>query len=241
MLKKFIKTFLVAALCTVALPSFSQDSEDFEYTREFIWGVNKNTNGGLIGGFVFKYSQALTPTTFRSFGLELMNVKHPKEVKYVHYNGNSYIFKKQNYLYAVRLQYGREKIVFKKAPQQGVQVTAMVSLGPTLGVIAPYYVQVTEGGFTTTKPYKPNSGLHTSNITGTGGIFEGLGESDLTVGANLKASLSFEFGTFKNSVSGFEAGFLLEAFPKEIVLMPDASNRSVFTSAFITILFGTRR
>ena len=32
----------------------AQESEDYEYTNEFVWGINKNTNGGLIGGFILK-------------------------------------------------------------------------------------------------------------------------------------------------------------------------------------------
>lgn len=238
MSKVFIKFYCFVLLFLISLPSFSQDTEDYEYTREFIWGVNKNTNGGLIGGIIFKYSQALNPTLFQSFGLELVNVKHPKEVRRPTFNGNSYIFGKENYLYSVRLQYGREKILFKKAPQQGVQVTGILAAGPTIGVIAPYYVQINVDNFSsTTVPNKASQ----SDIMGTGGIFEGIGDSQIQLGANLKAAVSFEFGTFKNSVTGFEAGFLLEAFPKEIMIIPGARNNSVFTSAFITLLFGTRR
>lgn len=241
MSKIFKKLYCISLILLLSLPSFSQDTEDYEYTREFIWGVNKNTNGGLIGGIVFKYSQALNPTLFQSFGLELVNVKHPKEVRKPTFNGNSYIHAKENYLYSVRLQYGREKILFKKAPQNGVQVTGILAAGPTVGVIAPYYVQISVDNFSsTTVPNNPSL-VSQRDIIGTGGIFEGIGDSQIQLGANLKAAVSFEFGTFKNSVTGFEAGFLLEAFPKEIMIIPGARNNSVFTSAFITLLFGTRR
>lgn len=236
-----IKKFALFLLCLgLASTAHAQTSEDYEYTREFLWGVNKNTNGGLIGGFVLKYSTALTPTTFQSFGLELMNVKHPKEARTWNINGNSFIYGKLNYLYSVRLQYGREKIFFKKAPQQGVQISGILAAGPTIGVIAPYYVQVYVNQYESiTVPYDPT--VEYRNIMGTGGIFQGLNESDVTIGANLKAAVSFEFGTFKSSVSGFEAGILLEAFPKKIEILPGADNNSFFTSAFITIVFGTRR
>ena len=237
-LKKFAPFLLCLFLASTA---YAQTSEDYDYTREFIWGVNKNTNGGLIGGIVLKYSTALTPTTFQSFGLELMNVKHPKEYRTWNFNGNSFIYGKLNYLYSVRLQYGREKIFFKKAPQQGVQIAGILAAGPTIGVIAPYYVQVYVNQYeSVTVPYDPQTVTY-NTIMGTGGIFEGLNESDVTIGANLKAAVSFEFGTFKSSVSGFEAGILLEAFPKKIEILPGADNNQFFTSAFITILFGTRR
>ena len=241
MSNKSLKIYLFLLIFSISFPVLSQDTEDYEYTREYIWGVNKNTNGGLIGGVIFKYSQALKPTLFQSFGLELVNVKHPKEVRIDTYTGNSFIYRKQNYLYSVRLQYGREKILFKKAPQQGVQVTGILAAGPTIGVVAPYYVQVQLDQFSSvTVPYDPDSRLQ-GQIVGTGGIFQGIEESDIKLGANLKAAVSFEFGTFKNSVTGFEAGFLLEAFPNEIIILPGARNNSVFTSAFINILFGTRR
>lgn len=240
MSKVFIKIYCLFLFVFLSFPLLSQDTEDYEYTREFIWGINKNTNGGLIGGIVFKYSQALKPTLFQSYGIELVNVKHPKEVRRHTYNGNSYIHAKENYLYSVRLQYGREKILFKKAPQQGVQVTGILAAGPTIGVVAPYYIQVYVDNFTTiTVPNKPNQ--NQGDIAGTGGIFQGIEDSKIKLGANIKASVSFEFGTFKNSVTGFEAGFLLEAFPEEIMIIPGAKNNKIFTSAFLTILFGTRR
>lgn len=238
MSKIIIKIYCLLLCIFFSSPLLSQDTEDYEYTREFIFGINKNTNGGLIGGVILKYSQALNPTLFQSFGLELVNVKHPKEVRRHTYNGNSYIHAKENYLYSVRLQYGREKILFKKAPQQGVQVTGILAAGPTIGVVAPYYVQVYVDNFTTiTVPNKANQG----DIAGTGGIFQGIEDSKIKLGANIKASVSFEFGTFKNSVTGFEAGFLLEAFPEEILIIPGAKNNKIFTSAFLTILFGTRK
>jgi hypothetical protein len=76
---------------------------------------------------------------------------------------------------------------------------------------------------------------------GTGNIIQGLGKSNLNIGANVKSSLVFEFGTFKNNVTGFEAGFLVEGFPKEIVLVPRAENKNIYTSAFITLFYGNRR
>ena len=237
-MKKFVPILFCLFLASSA---YAQTSEDYEYTREFVWGVNKNTNGGLIGGVVLKYSTALTPTTFQSFALELMNVKHPKEDRTWNFNGNSFIYGKKNYLYSVRLQYGREKIFFKKAPQQGVQISGILAAGPSIGVIAPYYVQVFLNQYeSVTVPYDPQT-VSYNRIMGTGGIFQGLNESDVTIGANLKAAVSFEFGTFKSSVSGFEAGILLEGFPKKIEILPGADNKQFFTSAFITIIFGTRR
>lgn len=218
----------------------AQDTEDYEYTTEFIWGVTKNTNSGLIGGLILKYGKAITPTKFQTFGLEIVNVKHPKEQRYASFAGNYFLWGKRNYLYSIRGQYGREFILFKKAPQQGIQINAHFSGGPTIGIVAPYYVEIAVDRSTVFEHYDPNR-HDFSNILGTGNILQGIGKSSLNIGANIKSSLVFEFGTFKNNVTGFEAGFLVEGFPNQIELVPRAKNNAIFTSAFVTLFYGSRR
>lgn len=223
--------------------AIAQEDGEYDYTSEFTWGINKNTNSGLIGGLVFKYSKAITPKKFQTFGLELINVKHPKEYRVAsRYTGNSFIIGKQNYFYAVRGQYGREWIIFKKAPQQGIQINGLLAGGPTLGVVTPYYVEINSsnlGDRGASVPYNPS--INYDDIYGTGGILKGIGESKLEIGANMKASLIFEFGTFKNNVTGIETGFMVEAFPSEIPMMVGVENKSLWTSAFITLFYGSRR
>jgi len=34
---------------------------------------------------------------------------------------------------------------------------------------------------------------------------------------------------------------MIEAFTKEVVLMPNAENRSIFPNAFITLFYGSRK
>ncbi len=218
--------------------TYGQTDGNYDYTKEFIWGINKNTNGGLIGGFTFKWSKALGERKFRTIGFEVMNVKHPKEHRISGVQGQ-FIFGKSNYLYTIRAQYGRDIILFKKAPQKGVQINFAYAAGPTLGVIAPYYVTWYEDQ--KTYQYDPDMFPHSSTILGTGHLFEGLGESSLTVGINGKASLLFEMGAFKSNVTGFEIGMLVEAFPQVIELMPNEDNRAVFISAFITLFYGNRK
>ncbi|CAN5400886.1 hypothetical protein BH23BAC1_BH23BAC1_21320 [soil metagenome] len=239
----FLRSFIILSfiIFIVDAEALAQDTEDYEYTSEFIWGINKNTNSGLIGGLMVKYSKAITPRMFQTFGVEVVNVKHPKEQRYPSYTGNYFIFGKSNYLYSVRGQYGREWLVFKKAPQQGIQINAILAAGPTIGVVAPYFVEVAvDRGESVNEQYNPN--VHDySQILGTGNILQGIGKSSLNIGGNIKSSIIFEFGTFKNNVTGFEAGFLLEGFPKDVVLIPQAENRNIFTSAFITLFYGSRR
>lgn len=243
-IRKLLILFIAISLAFWSVDASAQDTEDYEYTSEFIWGINKNTNSGLIGGLMIKYGRAVNPRVYQTFGLEIVNVKNPKEQRFPSITGNYFIWGKSNYLYSVRTQYGREMILFKKAPQQGIQINASLAGGPTIGVLAPYLIEVSRQnaqGYTSSyEQYNPSK-HDFSNILGTGNILQGIGQSKLKIGANLKASLIFEFGSFKNNVTGFETGFLVEAFPEKIILVPMAENNSVFTSAFITLFYGSRR
>jgi hypothetical protein len=246
--KKKSYLFLVFLCATTVM--FGQTQDSYDYQSEFTWGINKNTSGGLIGGLVFKKARKLSERVLETYGLELMNVKHPQEVRRNSIQtGNFFIYGKANYLYAIRLQYGRDLVLFKKAPQQGVEIKAVLAVGPTIGVVAPYYVEYFPdggGGFSVRAPYTTEISI--TNIAGTGRLFEGIGDSKITPGANLKAAVNFELGTVKSQVTGFEAGFLVDAYTKKIEIMapgvdniPGAKNYSVFPTVFITLFYGSRK
>jgi hypothetical protein len=219
----------------------AQTQDSYDYQSEFTWGINKNSSGGLIGGFVFKKARKLNDRMLETFGLELMNVKHSQEMKRSSQFGNFFIYGKSHYLYAIRPQYGRDFIVFKKAPQQGVEVKVILAAGPSIGIVAPYYVELREvgGGPTRNVPYTTD--IPFNDILGTGNLFEGLNESSLQIGGNIKAAMNFELGTVKSQVTGFEAGFLLDAYVNQVVLMPSAPNHSVFPTVFFTLFYGSRK
>ena len=219
-----------------------EDAGNYEYDREVLFGINKNTNGGLIGGFVLKMGYRIDETNFQFFGLDLVNVKNPKEVRYSTVLGNSYIFGKSNYLYAIRPHYGREIILFKKAPNQGVQVSALAAAGPTLGLIAPYFIEYALNRVeTVVEQYDPEKHQSRFNILGTGRLFQGIGQSQMAFGAMAKAALHFEFGVFKSSVTGLELGYMVEGYNKEIPLIPTTENAQFFQSAYFTFFYGFRK
>jgi hypothetical protein len=237
------RLFAVLIGCVFAISVNAQTQDSYDYQSEFTWGINKNTRGGLIGGFMFKKARKLNERVLESFGLEIMNVKHPLERRENSLStGNLFIYGKSHYLYALRFQYGRDVILFKKAPQQGVEIKAVFAIGPTIGVVAPYYIETgaDAGGMVTIrKQYDPS--IRPEEIYGPGRLFEGLGESKIVPGANVKAALNFELGTIKSQVTGFEAGFLLDAYTQKIELIPTAKNYSVFPTLFFTLFYGGRK
>ncbi len=220
-----------------------QSRGNYEYTTQKVFGITKANNSGLIGGFMFKYTvQLKKENSFHGGGIEIVNIKHPQEQKYVSSTGNSYIWAKENYLYSIRLSYYREKVLFKKAAQQGVQVSILGALGPTIGLESPYYIELRAGTATIKVPYDhTNPDHYWTNIVGTGNVLQGLGESSVVPGLNAKIGVAFEFGAFKTNVIGIEVGFQADWFSRVILIIPTTENYSFFPNAYLTFFFGSRK
>ncbi len=240
---RYKKLFIFIVLLIFADLSWGQSRGDYEYSTQKIWGVTKATNSGLIGGFMFKYTTQLKrENSYHGGGIEIVNIKHPQEQKYISTSGNSYIWAKEHYLYSIRLSYYRERVLFKKAQQQGVQVSVLAALGPTIGLEAPYYIEVSTGNGTVKVPYDhTNPNHYWTNIIGTGNILQGVGESSVVPGLNIRLGVSLEFGAFRSKVMGIEVGFQADLFTRKILIIPTTESYSFFPSAYFTFYFGSRK
>lgn len=218
--------------------SISQYIDD-EYVVENVFGINKATNGGLISGLYYRHSKVISEGNLTNYGIEIVNVKHPRESKETTFTGSSFIFGKSNYLLSIRPTYGREKVLFKKAPQQGARITGMVAAGPSFGLEVPYFIELINGD---KEQYDPANNEHArQRIQGSAGPFRGLGQSSFVLGAHAKASLTFETNSTKKRVFGIEVGVSLDIYTREIEILPESFNKSSFLAGFVAIYFGRRR
>ncbi|GAA4845264.1 hypothetical protein [Algivirga pacifica] len=250
---------------------FPEKENEETYEKEWAFGVLMNSYGGLLGGVSVRHArkylsnksfsvpvggssskirktkvkQALlkNPNHYHSFSLDVVNIKHPKEQSYQSsYSGNSFVPQKRNYLVSVRPQYGREIILFRKAREQGVQVTWITNAGPALGLKIPYLIRFREDTRVKVEQYdKEKHGQNFDQIEGTGSFFEALGQTKFTVGLALKTSLAFEFGVSKHNISGVEAGLMSDLFIQEVEIMQGAQNRAFYPSLYLNFFFGTRK
>lgn len=240
-MRNLIKVLFLLLAFALSLPAHSQQIRQYideDYEVENVFGITKATNGGLISGFYFRHSNFLGDNNLSHWGIEIVNIKHPREAKETTFTGSSFVFGKSNYLVSIRPTYGRERILFKKAPQQGARITGSVAVGPAIGMEIPYYIEISQSQ---KEQYDPNNNQHARPfIVGNAGPFRGLGESKFVLGVHAKASLTFETNSTKKRVFGIEVGFTVDAYTREINIMPLADNRSVFTAAFMAIYFGRR-
>ena len=225
----------------------SVKNEDAEETYKSFTsvGITTNTNSGILGGAVFRQSSALGSKMFgknayRYLALELVNVKHPKELSTQDFvTGARLVYGKQNYLFVLRPEYGREIALFSRQDDEGISISGILAAGPSLGFEKPYMVQYQgSDGRVTTQPFDPD---RAGDIIGAGSFFQGFGKSKLVPGLHVKTAMSFELSAFRDNVTGVEIGFIAEAFSRKITIMADAQNKAFFTSGYLTLYFGSKK
>ncbi len=216
----FRSSLVLVLLLMIFNPALSQrktQTEDDLHDQSFSFGINFNTNGGLIGGATLRYSKRFKDRLYHSLNVEAVSVKHPKEQRLFDTStGNISVYNKKNSLFTIRSMYGMEYVLFKKARERGIQVNALASTGPAFGIITPY-----------------SAGLESFS--------ESISNAEVQVGLSGKISMIFELGVMKNSMSGFEAGYTFDLYPKEIVILEGAENKKTYSSVFLTFFFGGKK
>jgi hypothetical protein len=239
--QKKIKIYFLLLCCfglTSTLFGQSGNTTNRTYQKTYAYGINLNTQQGLLGGVNFRYSKKITDKMYHSFSVEFVDIKDKKELRVINAAGGFYVPGKQNFLYAIRPQYGRELVLFHKAREKGVQVNLIGAIGPTLGIVSPYMIQYFDGSNTTVVAYDPT--VHTSfgSIQGTGSLGESLSRARLHAGASFKSSLVFEYSSLRGSLIGMEIGFMADMFDKKITIMAFTEKKAFYSSAFLTLFYG---
>lgn len=259
---------LAATLLAAAAPAVvwaqkvpaAAPNDDPSYRKEFVYGINFNTKGGLIGGVSVRSSHVLNEKWSRYWSIEGVEVKHPKERRLASYNGGSFVRDKANFLYVLRPTIGAQRVIFRKAPESGVQVNALFGAGPSIGLQMPYYIYYdytprdTNGNPTgpddiRAEAYDPRQHGNLNLVLDRAPLFSGINELKPLLGAHVRAALSFEYGRYRDAVAGIETGFLLEAYGKRPIILstlPSADiddtsiNNRFYPSVYLTIYLGSR-
>jgi hypothetical protein len=239
-------------------PPQAMPSDEQSYRRETVYGINFNTQGGLIGGVNVRVAKVLDERWLRFWSLEGVSFKNPKEESVTNpYTGGSFKLYKANYAFALRPSIGIQRILFRKAADAGVQVNGLLSAGPTLGLLMPYHISYDytaaqnnafgPGDNIVDEAYDPIKHAQQVFIYDRAPIFSGIAQTKVVPGAHLRGALSFEYGRYRDAVAGAEVGFLLELYTKELLMLnppapADVStlNRQFFPSVYLTLYLGHR-
>ena len=212
------------------------------------FGLQAHTNAGLIGGINFKKAWGKDPNRLSFIGIDLLKTEDYREYTYTFPGSNTSIQDaKTNYLYTIRPTIGKEFVLLKKGPDDGASLKAIVSTGPSIGLVSPYYLNVATNpyGAAQTQTLKMvdlynNAKSQTYYIAGPTGMFYGLSESTIQPGWHAKTGLLIEFPSVKQNYLAVEFGFQVDSYFKPIEMVYLNAGRNTFSSAYITFHLGKK-
>lgn len=224
------------------------------YDQEVAINLRLQTNGFAFGVDIGKIKTYYQTSYLH---LEIGELKNPKETRQSPDYASSpngkvsraFKFGKQNNLYALRVGYGMKRYYSEKAKRKGVAVGLSYEVGPTLGILKPYYLEIFSpeaGGSPVTTKYSTDNEERFTDvfaIYGSSGWTKGLDELSVLPGVHGKLAVHFDWGAFDQYVKAFEAGVMVDVFAKKPPIMVEVNNnknRAYFINLFLNIQFGKR-
>lgn len=225
------------------------------YDEERAVDIRPHSNGMAIG-VQFGNMRTYYRTNYRTF--DIGYIRHPKEFKQsVSFNSgnpfarnaNSFTYGKQNQFYVVRGGIGAKRYYSDKAKRRGVAVGVNYEFGVTVGILKPYYLELSrieEGGvrdYVSTEKYSEDNAdvfLDETKILGTASFFKGFNELKFIPGVHAKLGAHFSLGAFDKVVKALEVGIMVDGFVKRVPIMIIENNTPVFINGYLSLQLGKR-
>jgi hypothetical protein len=251
----FFGVFLLVVACAQAQTSSSSTGgAGILYNRETVFNLKLTTNRGFAPGMEFGRLRTYYKTTY--FHFNVGEIKHAKETRQsadpsVGRSFRPFVFGKQNNLLVARAGWGAKRYFTEKARTRGVAVGMSYAVGPTLGMLKPYYLALRRPA-----PDNPGSSrivhekystdnadifLDNTRILGASPFTRGLGEIDLAPGAHATLALHLDWGAFDEFVKALEIGAMIDVFARNTPIMVLEDNNPVFFNFFVNLQLGKRK
>lgn len=157
--------------------------------------------------------------------------------------GKDFIYDKLNYAYTVSLLYGWQRTLFNLDPYNQTTIKTGLAIGPTLGILKPYYLDVAVNVGNNvyelrSLPYDPNTMAFT-DIVGEGNFSLGTDELKYAPGLTMRWNTMFNLGGSKAKIRAVNVGFDVHYFFDKFRIMATSENRQLYVIGFVGILFGS--
>lgn len=241
----------IALLLLSVVPLWAQqtiyDETRVLYRKELLGGVVIHGDGW---GFNFYHGKHRTAKDRRMLGVEIVNMKHPKEIKSFnpfYEDSRGYFYGKQNSMLILRPSYGGKHQIADKIRRSGVEVNYVWSVGPSLALVKPVYLQIGKPDnfpydAIVTERYDP--AVHDiQNIFGRASWFNGFGEMRLYPGGFGRFGFNFEHSGEASGIKAIEVGASIDAYPVVVPIMAeleDVTNKQFFFELYLTVQFGKK-
>ncbi len=222
------------------------------------WAVElKAHTAGIAIGYYKGEIQTYYRTTYKR--LEFGYIRHPKEFRQNVQNsgsglnifvpGSNYVYGKQNSFLYLKAGIGQKYYLSEKAKRRGVALGLSYEAGPTLGILKPYYLDVSvqrDGSIGSTiqelrySESNADEFLDRSAIFGHSGFFRGLDEPSFVIGGHAKAAVHLAPGAYTGFVRALEVGVVVDAFTRRVPIMIIENNRFIFVNVYLSVHLGKR-
>ncbi|MEM9837316.1 MAG: hypothetical protein AAF828_12480 [Bacteroidota bacterium] len=232
----------------------------FIYDKETTFHFGLATPRNLQLGVKFATTETYFKSKFISF--ELGDIRHSRELRSnferiiiaTNRVSRPFIYGKQNQLYVLRASFGNRIYVSEKAKQRGVAIGYSWQIGPSIGLLKPYYLEIETGevinsGTVRDIRYSEEMQelfLDRFRIFGASSWSRGLDEIQFVPGIHAKASMHFGFGAFDELAKSFEVGIQGDFFFGDVPILvesdltPGVTNSNLYLGLFMQMQIGKR-
>lgn len=233
--------------CSASAQETLYDETMVVYKHQWYGGLNLHTAGW---GLNFSLLKNKTAFKARVLKLEIVGLNSHKQIKsfnQFYEDARGYHYGKQYSFYVVRPSWGFKKVLTDKLRKNGVEVGYVWSVGPSLGLAKPVYLEILTDGPTSTsrsisvERYDVNEHF-ADDIYGRASTLLGWGELRVYPGLHGRFGFIFEYSNNKTGVKALEAGVAFDGYGTEIPIMAleGSENRQFFVNFYLSILFGKK-
>lgn len=213
------------------------------YRNEISFGVFAHSRGI---GINYMRGFHVTGTRKRLVEVEMLNLKHPKEIKVSNQTDNSkkFVYGKLNNILLFRVGVGYQTTLFKRADRKSVEIRSSYFLGGNISFAKPNYILVYRQNILGTKyqesvRYNPN--VHTiDSISGKGPLLDGVSEMKIYPGLYAKVNLSFEYAPYSYKIKAIETGIIFNYYPKALPIMARNPAENYLITLYVSFVFGKK-
>lgn len=259
------RILLLAIAVILTLPALAQDesrrerllqeSRGIAYNKEWGGDLKLMPNGWSIGGHWGTLKNYYTTNVYTvEFG-ELKHVREARQRAEVGINTfgrstRSFIYGKQNNLFALRAGVGQKRYFSEKARRNGVAVGMFYNFGGSLGIVKPYYLDMARQEPGSNRilidPVRYSEAtatqfLNINRIYGASSLAMGLNEISLAPGAHAKIALHLDWGAYDENVRAIEVGLAADFFFRQIDIMVTEDNKPFFVNFYAAFQLGKRQ
>jgi hypothetical protein len=209
------------------------------YRNERSIGILLNSNGL---GANFRYGKWVNNLNKLIWEVDLVTIKHPKEVKYpfvsLYSNNRSFIYGKMNTVIDLRTMIGYQHEIFQKFDKGGISIRYFYSGGPSFAIYKPIYYDIWINSTQIASRKFDLANADPSAFTGKSSFFKGMNEVKAVPGISLKSGLGFEFSNIDEIIHALEVGAVIDLYPLKVPIMATHTNNQFFFSFFVSYRFG---